>query len=248
MSNIRGNFYLDIAQGKIAGHTLKAKFGRNPAVGTDGFDAIWNGGGFYTGFNATEAETVTVISSEAEDNSSGTGLRTIRLYGLDENYLEQTEDLELNGTTAVTSSLSYIRLDTARGLTAGSTGSNIGDITIAQSITTSVVFAVLPIGYNSTMVAAYTVPAGKTGYVISQRSGIANKQSAAAEMRFQIRQPAEVFTVMGSAALNSTGTGYIEQDFPIFKAIPEKSDVYVEAEASATVAITAFFDILLIDN
>jgi len=248
MSNIRGEFYLDVAKGNIAGHKMKSKFGRNPTVGTSGYDTIWNGGGTYTGFNAIAAETVTVVSDDTNDSSAGTGLRTLRIYGLDTDGLEQQEDIILNGTTPVTSTLLYLRLDTAKGLTAGSTGISAGEITVAQSTTTANVFAVMPAGYNSTMIAAYTVPFDKTGYIIAQRAAISNKNAAVVNVRLQLRLPSAVFTVGGEAAMNSVGTGFVEQMFTIPKAIPSGTDIYIEAEASANVAVSAFLDILLVDN
>lgn len=243
-----GNFYLKVAKGEVSGHKLKSKFGRNPTVGTSGFDTIWNGGGSYTGFDATGAEIVTIVSSSADDNSTGTGLRTIRIFGLDTNYLEQTEDINLSGIIEVNTTLSYIRLDTVKGLEAGTGKVNAGDITIRQSVTTAVIFAVVPAGYNSSMIAAYTIPAGKTGYLISQSAGISNKQAAAVAIRMQARSPGSVFTVQGEAALNSIGTGFIERSFILPKQIPEKTDIFIEAEASAEVAVSAFLEILLVDN
>lgn len=243
-----GNFLLLVAQGKVSGHSIINKFGRNPSVGTSAFDAIWNGGGVYTGFNATVAETVTVVSSSTLDASTETGLRTIRLYGLDSNFSEITEDIVLNGTTPVTSVNQYLRCDNAVGLTAGSLMENQGTITIRQSITTANVFAALPVGYNTTMIAAYTIPAGKTGYILSQAATIANKNAAAVSVRLKIRAPGSIFTVNGETALNSTGTGWIEKKFNIPPRIEEKTDLFIEATASATVAVTAFIDILLIDN
>ena len=37
-----GDFCLLIAEGKIPGKKIIQKFGKNPAVGTSGFDTIWN--------------------------------------------------------------------------------------------------------------------------------------------------------------------------------------------------------------
>ncbi|RLI45232.1 hypothetical protein DRO61_10980, partial [Candidatus Bathyarchaeota archaeon] len=202
----------------------------------------------YTGFDATGAETVTIESSSGNDDIGGTGLRTIRLFGLDENFVEQTEDIILTGTAPVTSQNSYIRLDTAKGLTAGSTGHNEGEITVAQSVSIAVIFAIIPITYNTTMIAAYTIPAGKTGYIMSQAGSLSNKQTAAADMRIQVRGPGEIFTVGGQIALNSQGTGFIERHFPIPKGIPEKTDFFIEGSATSTIAISAFLEILLIDN
>jgi len=246
-SAVKSEFYLEVAKGNIPGHKLKSKFGRNPSVGTS-FETIWNGGGTYTGFNAVGAETVTVSSSSSSDSISGTGLRTIRLYGLDANFEEITEDIELDGTADVISTKEFIRMDTAKGLTAGTVGHNVGDVTVHQTVDTAVIFAVIPATYNTTMIAAYTIPAGKTGFLMEQSTALSNKQAASADVRIQIKGPGEVFTVAGEAALNSQGTGYINQSFTIPKQIPEMTDLFIEAEASATIAISAFLEILLVDN
>lgn len=245
-----GDFLLLVAEGKIPGKRIVHKFGKNPEVGTTGFDTIWNGGGVYTGFNAIAAETVTIVSSSADDTLLGIGLQTIRIYGLDADFNEQEEDVELDGLNQVLSIKEYIRLDRAKGLTSGggTYGSNIGDITIRQSTTTANVFAVIPIGYNSTMIAAYTIPAGKNGYIMTQASVIANKQAAAVAVRLKAKIPGSVFTVNGEAALNSQGTGFIERKFTAPSRLPPTTDVYIEAEASATVAVAAFIDILLVDE
>jgi len=241
------DYYTRVAQGLVPGSKIIQKYGKNPIVGTTGFETIWNGGGSYTGF-ALAAETVTIASSSVNDiNTTGTGIHSLRIYGLDANGLEQTEDILLNGTTLVTSSLLYLRLNRAKGLSGGTLAHNDGNITIRQSITTANIFAVMPATYNTTMIAAYTIPAGKNGYILSQRATIANKNSAAVDIRIKVRQPGNLFTVNGEAALNSTGTGYINIDFKVPLQIPPLTDLFIEAEASAKVAVTAFFDILLVD-
>ena len=241
------DYYTRVAQGLVPGSKIIQKYGKNPSVSSGTYSTIWNGGGAYTGF-PTGAETVTVTSSSIDDvATTGTGLWTLRIYGLSATGLEQSEDIIMNGTTAVTSTLSYLRLNRAKGLTAGALLHNDGDITIRQSITTTTIFAVMPATYNTTMIAAYTVPSDKNGYLLSQRASIANKNAATVAMRIKSRSPGVLFTVGGEAALNSTGTGYININFKIPSKIPPLTDIFIEAEASTNVAVTAFFDILLVD-
>ena len=83
---------------------------------------------------------------------------------------------------------------------------------------------------------------------MSQASSIANKQSAVVDIRLRVRTPGDIFTVNGEAALNSQGTGYIERTFSAPGKIPPMTDVYIEAEASTAVAVSAFLDILLVDE
>jgi len=245
-----GNFYLKVAKDEVTGHSIIHKFGRNPAVSTSSFSTIWNGGGAYTGFNATEAEIVTISSTDADDNgdTNDTGLRTLRIFGLDADWHEQYEDITLEGTDDVNSTLSYVRLDRAKGLTAGSSGYNEGDITIKQSVTIANVFAVVPATYNSTMIAAYTIPADRTGYLMSLSTALSNKNAAVVDVRFQVKHPGDIFTVGGEAAINSVGSGFVTFPFPIPIRLQAKTDIYIEGEASASVAVSAFMDILLVDD
>ena len=83
------------------------------------------------------AAKVDIISSSAADTAAGTGARTLRLVGLDASYKLQTEDIALNGQTAVTSVLSYLRLLGAENQTVGSGGVNAGDIHIVKTGTSA---------------------------------------------------------------------------------------------------------------
>jgi len=242
------NYYTEVAKGNVSGTKVIHKFGRNTDVSTTTFEAIWNGGGRYTGFDAVDAQLVTIVSSVATDTVDGTGLRTLRLYGLDANLEEQIEDVVLNGTTPVTSTLAYKRLDRAKGLTAGVDHYNNGDITIRQSVTTANIFAVIPATYNTTMIACYTIPSNMTGYILSQRAAIANKQSASVEVRIQVKSPGDVFTINGESALNSIGTGFIYVDFKVPIKLESGTDIFIDAKASSSVAVSAFFDIMLVEN
>ena len=246
-----GDFYLLVAEGKIPGKKAIHKFGKNPDVSRNsGFQTIWNGGGDYTGFNATAAETVTVTSDDPGDTLLGVGLRTIRLYGLDANFLEQTEDIDMNGALGTTSIKEFIRMDRAKGLSSGggTFGTNLGDVTVAQSVTTANIFAVLPATYGTTMIAAYTIPAGKKGYLLSRVASLSNKKAASVDIRFKIKSPGNVFTVRGETALNSNGTGYVNRQFKIPPYLPPMTDIFMEGDSDTDIAVAGFFDILLVDD
>lgn len=139
------DYLIDLALGNILGFSVGTKFGRNSNIdiGTTPED-IWHGGGNYTGQpeNFTP-ETVDVFSANANDTAAGTGARTIRIFGLKTNSSEvyESEDITLNGTSTVTSTNSWWRVNRAYVLTAGSTGSAQGDITIRSTTTTANVFA-----------------------------------------------------------------------------------------------------------
>ena len=157
-------FELKLAQGLIRGYSAGTKFGRNEDVGTATTpEDVWHGGGTYTGQPASYTpETVEVFSADAADTSAGTGARTVRIFGLKTTSSTEyeSEDLTLNGVTAVTSASTWWRINRVYVLTAGSGGVNAGDITCRATTTTTNIFALMAAGYNQTKIAAYTVPAG----------------------------------------------------------------------------------------
>jgi hypothetical protein len=116
-------FYLQIRKGKIMGHSAFSKGGANPSTGTT-WATVWPEGGVVT--YPSSATTLTVSSTDANDTSAGTGLRTLKVKGLDATFTEIEETLTLNGQTAVTTTNSYYRIQSLSGETAGSTGSNEG--------------------------------------------------------------------------------------------------------------------------
>ena len=107
--------------------------------------------------------TAYVVSDNSADANGNTGANKVRVEGLDANYNEQSVEVELNGTTPVVVSGTWIRVNRAFVTLAGSGGTSAGTIHV-QNVDGSVVYANLGLG-NQTHVAAYTVPAGYTLYL-----------------------------------------------------------------------------------
>lgn len=245
------DFYFAIARGNLSGINYVHKFGRNPDIDTsEGFEAVWNGGGDYTGFNATAAETVEVFSSDGDDTSAGTGARTVELFGLDGDYLEINETVTLNGATAVDTVNTYLRLSRAIVRSAGSGGENAGDITVRQKTTTANVFCAVPTGYNQTMIAAYTVPAGKTAFITSWFACLSRKNNALSQVKMLMRPLDEVFHVKEEFTVAYTGTSYILREYQVPKnSITAKTDIKIMADTSVNNnGVAAGFDLILIDD
>lgn len=118
-----------------------------------------------SGLHST-AITVDVASTDTEDKSDGTGLRTLKIEGLDSNGNAQTETITLNGQTEVTSTLTYSAINEFKGLTAGSGNESAGDIWIGNGTFTLGVpatkYFVGERGHNKGLTCYYTVPTGKT--------------------------------------------------------------------------------------
>ena len=119
-------FYLAVQQGQVSGYSSINKFGYNENVPTS-WEVIAVSSTNFT--YPSSAGTATVVSDDANDTSAGTGARTVRIQGLDGDYNFQEETITMNGTTGVTSSNTFLRLNRMEVMTAGSSGSMEGTIT-----------------------------------------------------------------------------------------------------------------------
>lgn len=160
------DFELNLAEGRIAGHSIVNKAGRNPDVDSaDVPEDVWGGNGQYAGFPSGVSEIVTVVSTSADDSFNGPGARTINIVGLDSNYNIQREDINLSGLSAASGTKQFTRVHTALITNSGGSVFNVGQITVAHAYTTSNIFLVMQVGTNQTNASAYTIPAGKEGYI-----------------------------------------------------------------------------------
>lgn len=217
------------------------KFGSSTAV-TATRHPVWNNGGAYTYLSS--ADTLEVYSSSANDTSAGTGARTVEIQGLDANYNVQTETITLNGTTAVTTTNSFLRVYRAKVITAGSGEENAGDITI-ETTTGSTVQAEIIATNNQTLMAIYTVPAGKTAYILNYYVSVPKDREVEAVIR--IRKPSEVFQIKHQIYLVSDK---FTHEFGLPLVATEKSDIQLAAKNldGITCNMSGGFDIVLVDD
>lgn len=248
------DFYLEVAKGNIPGHSLIHKFGYNPDI--DGaFEAIWNGGGSYTGHNPSGAEIIEIFSSDVADVDSGAGAHTVELFGLDASYVEQTEIVALSGLTSVDTVNSYLRMDRMIVRSAGSGAQNMGEITARQKNTTANIFCIMPIEYNQTMIAAYTIPSGKIAFLLSWFAGLSGPTGADCSVRLRMRPSGEVFQVKEQVAIKAAGSSHIQRDYITPKGvlfmggITAQTDIFIESDTDTpNTAMSAGFDLVLIDD
>jgi len=129
-------------------------------------ETLWSENNLYQFLSV--ATTLSVASSDVDDNSAGTGLRTIQVTCLTDTYLEFKETVILNGQTEVAMSAQCFRVqgNGMLGLTAGSSGSNEGTIYIGDGTFTAGVPAnvrgVIDPTDNISRFGVYTVPANKS--------------------------------------------------------------------------------------
>ena len=115
-------------------------------------------------------EQMTLISDSAADNgTTSTGVLSVRIHYLDVSGEEQTEDVILNGTTAVnTVATDIIFINDLYSLTVGSNGVSEGNITLYKTggaIATDL-YNLIALGGNKSLVPHRMIPAGKTLYLM----------------------------------------------------------------------------------
>ena len=154
--------------GTATGWTGLNKFGVNPSIDTNTDpEDVWQVGGVWV--RPTAASIHQIASSTANDlggGTPGTGLRTLTIEGIDENWAAVTETVTMNGTTNVPTTLTYWRIHRMYGTTWGSQHTNDGDITATADSGGTVTASILA-GWSQTQMAIYTVPTGKTLYLCS---------------------------------------------------------------------------------
>lgn len=240
---------LEIAKGLRAGHFFVQKFGLNEDVDTGTVpEDIWDGSGIYTGF-PTETETVDIISLDIDDNSSGTGCRTMLISGLDANKDIQSETVSLNGTTGVTSVGIYSRLNRAICLTAGTSETNEGVITVQHTTTTANIFVTVLVGLGQSNVACYTVPNDYTGYLKTIRAGIFDNTANQVVLGLYGRPEGGAAIIQRELKL-STASGSIARTYDFYLVFPEKTDgcCRVLDVQNSNARISCEIDLILIKN
>lgn len=250
---ITDEFLSAVGRGDVSGVSAVQKFGINFDIDTGTTpEDIWEGGGVYTGQPVSDSETVDIFSSDAADAAAGDGARTVTIQGLDENWRAASETLTMNGTTPVTSSGTWRRVNRAFVMSAGTDGANAGTITVRHTTTTTNVFVAMAVGYNQTNIAAYTVPDGTTGYLIgaivttSRASGAAG--SATCTLRVRDTATADsVFRARETAAITESQM-FQRQFIPI--ELPARSDIKWRCEnvSDSSNIISGQFVLMLIDD
>lgn len=236
-------FGLQVARGKVRNASSINKFGFNDTVGTS-FEVIAAGSSNFT--YPTTAAVASVVSTDVNDDDGDTGARTLSIQGLDGDYNEITETVTLNGTSAVTTTATFLRVFRARVETAGSSSGAEGVITV--TVGGNELARLDPQYDNQTLQAAYTVPAGKKAYLyrIQATSTKDNKaamvglftRSSDADSVFTVRQLVEVYR------------NNVVVDFPFPLEIPEKTDIELRGKNLDTgnISIGGTFDLLLVDD
>ena len=239
---------LSIAQGKVAGTSSVRKFGDNPSIDTNTApEDIWEFGGIYN--FSTTADIDSISSSDAADTQE------VVVQGLDTNWNEVSQTITLNGQTRVALTTPLLRCYRAYNNN-GTDLEGMVYIYVNTAISSGVpsddtkVRAVIDSHHNQTLMAIYTVPAGKTAYFMSSYVSLSNSKSTSAIMTFRMRLEGKVFRVVNKIAIQSTGSSQFVRNPAIPGSFPEKTDLAIRCEEVTAngVGVSAGFDLVLVDN
>lgn len=241
------DFLIEVNKGNIAGHSMVHKFSHNDDVDTAEED-IWHTDGVYPPL--TTGVQLEFSSSSANDDIAGSHARKLTMELILDDFTEVIETHDIDGTTTTTAT-NVIRCNRAYVDEVGTYGeTNDGNITI-RVIGAGAIQATISAGTGQTHKSHYTIPAGKTGYVLRVSLGVDSTKSCtfymvkrenpnglAAPYKAR-REMHEWIGVMGE----------FEETFKADHALPEKTDIWFSAKAAANnTAVHADYDILLVDN
>jgi hypothetical protein len=167
-STIR-DYAIEVGFQALQNHRRVIAIGNIPTADRGAPVDAWGGMGLYPWI--TGAVALEVIAGDAADTFTGTGAKLINVAGLDINFNEVSQTVQLNGTAAVTLPIHLHRINSVRVVGAGSGKTNASEIRV-QDVGGGTVRAVVLAGTGTTRQSVFTVPAGWTLQIFSQLFGI----------------------------------------------------------------------------
>ena len=222
-----------ISAGDLEGYSGVHKYGAVFGTASSGWSTVWTAADISSSvlypWN-TAAGTITAVSTSGSDTGD------ITIQGLDSDYNFAEETLTLTGTSPVAGSTTFLRVNRAFM----NDDTNVGKISVKNGTT---VVTEISAGYGQTLQCFYTVPAGKTGYMLNiQASASKNQETVLSLFARPFGGAFRTQTVMALYQNNQA------LDFPIPLKFTEKTDIDLRVNGSANATIAADFTIILVDN
>lgn len=245
------DIYLDIAKGEIPDHSAIIVRGHGTAITTasTGFSDLSE---FGTMTYMSSAEVIEVQSSSTADSSSDIGVRTILLQGIDNDGVAAQESIEMNGTSTVNSVGTYKRVNTLVGLTVGTNGGNLGNVT-AVAATANTTQCYMGANESISQNSHYTVPANHTGYLTQvelNAAKVSGGGSPEIEFKGLFRTSTDAAWIQGFDKIMDTGvTDEIDVVLPIPTAMPAGTDIRMAGNSdTANSEARSRMHIILVDD
>jgi len=230
-------FDLQVARGQIYGHSVLNIYGYQSAVGTS-FVPVWEGNTTYT-FPSSAIQMHVASSVNSGDDKTNT---FVLINGLDANYNQISETIKLNGTTAVTTVKSYLRINSM----SVTTGAPTGNITLKDTSDTTL-YAEILAGNGRTLMGIYTVPAGYTFYLSRIDINTSLNANPAGFATYQNYQTTNTGVSTVTIIAPFTNNYHTQRVMP--RAVAEKTDIQLQAKVSTgTAALTVSQEGYLVAN
>jgi len=208
-------FELQVSRGQITWHEPLNLFGNTTALGSTAYGPLWEGltsaGGTYA--YPGSAVVMTLASSSASDTAV-----TIRINGLGADYVLQSEDVALNGTSNVLTTKSFLRINNMQTIA----GNAVGNVTAINGGTT---YAKITAGNGNTQMSLYTVPAGYTFYQTYYQADTNTSVTSGAYVRLRTYFVDNTAGGVIHAAIQTAFVQQLQVPLQYPQAFPEKTDV-----------------------
>lgn len=251
------------------------KFGVNRQIDSGSTpEDVWENGGVYN------FSPVTTLTKDAEDNitnfvgnanitqiasSSILDTQEIIVIGLGADGYEVIQTVTLLGQTPVTLSTPLWRVYRALNNSNGNTITGNPDTNIQGTVYIATSDAIYSGGVptvneevraiigssNQTLMAIYTVPRGKTGYLVKGIVGTSRAQSTGAlTFQYLSRRVGKNLAVSFEGTVSAGGSSFFKDERSFPDKIPELTDILIRINDSSANNMGAFaaFDIYLEDN
>ena len=261
LTNPNGDVYynadgLAIARGQVSGASCIDKFGKAPDFDTaDGFVTIYDGANDALLGSAMQYTYSATANIDRISSDNGGDNQDIEIQGLDSTFALLTQTVTLTNQTPATIPTALIRVFRMKNVGTTNNAGNIycfvnSAVTSGKPNTQTNIRASIQIGLNQTLMAVYTIPAGKTGYMDSFNVGIASAIKTSAHIVHLLARPTgQVFQIKHATAVNGAGTSHIQHRFPEPPSFAEKTDIELQVNTDANAAaVSGGFAIRLFDN
>ena len=222
---------IPIAAGEVSGYSHVNKFGATDGDVTGG--TVWDGNSGSAVYPYPANGTVNVVGTSGPEDDG----KIVEIQGLDENYDFATENVAIG--TGFSGTI-FSRIFRARMVAE----ENTQDIDIIQGGSLA---AKILSGLGQTLMSVYTVPAGKTAYLLDLHMG-SDKASTNTAMTYRLfcRPFGGAFNIKGN--FNAAGGQSLDINYPVPLKFDEKSDIKVDVIAGQATQVSATFDLILVDN
>jgi len=246
------DFGLAIARGLVPGAKAFAIPGRRDGVSATGLADISQVPSTAAIFALTSpgGQQLEIFSDDAQDTAAGTGLQTLELEFLDSAGAEQAETIILNGTSPVaTASTDIDKVQWMHGVTVGANTVSEGNITL-RSTAAGTTFEYVAVGGNQSLSCRYTVPTGKTGYILGWQASAVTKvidfRLRANVDRFT-RELHDAFNFQDALILETAPSGFVPFSVPL--KCPAGAEIKISGVSAAAGGDAGCqFDILVLDD